>query len=39
MAGEKDINKLLKTMQPKHNPGDYVFCTGIDRNKVNFDDI
>jgi len=27
MAGEKDLDKLLKTMKPKHNLGDYVFCT------------
>ena len=39
MAGETDINKLLKTMQPKHNPGDYVFCTVVDSKQVNADDI
>ena len=27
MTGEKDISKLLKTMKPKHNIGDYVFCS------------
>lgn len=27
MTGEKDIDKLLKTMKPKHNPGDFVFCS------------
>jgi len=26
MQGEKDLNILLKTMKPKQNPGDYVFC-------------
>lgn len=26
MNGEKDLAKLLKSMKPKHNPGDYVFC-------------
>ncbi len=26
MNGEKDLDKLLQTMQPKHNTGDYVFC-------------
>ena len=26
MTGEKDLSKLLKTMKPEHNPGDYVFC-------------
>ena len=27
MAGEKDLKALLKTMSPKLNEGDYVFCT------------
>lgn len=27
MAGEKDLDKLLKTMKPVHNTGSYVFCT------------
>lgn len=27
MSGEKDLEKLLKSMKPKHNVGDYVFCT------------
>jgi len=27
MNGEKDLAKLLRSMKPKHNPGDYVFCT------------
>lgn len=26
MAGEKDLETLLKTMKPKHIAGDYVFC-------------
>lgn len=26
MTGETNLNKLLKTMQPRLNPGDYVFC-------------
>ncbi|MEZ7500274.1 ACT domain-containing protein [Flavobacterium sp. Arc3] len=26
MAGEKDLETLLKTMKPKHIEGDYVFC-------------
>ena len=39
MPGEKDIKALLKTMSPKLNEGDYVFCTvttldGIDPNKM-----
>lgn len=32
MAGEKDLAKLLKTMKPKLQPGDYVFCTVEDLN-------
>lgn len=27
MSGEKDLKVLLKTMSPKLNKGDYVFCT------------
>lgn len=27
MAGETDIAKLLATMTPELNPGEYVFCT------------
>jgi uncharacterized protein len=27
MTGEKDLDKLLKTMRPIHNNGNYVFCT------------
>jgi hypothetical protein len=27
MAGEKDLNKLLKAIRPIHNVGNYVFCT------------
>ncbi|MCD0471405.1 ACT domain-containing protein [Flavobacterium sp. JAS] len=26
MSGEKDLEKLLKSMKPEHNLGDYVFC-------------
>lgn len=26
MEGEKDLEKLLKTMKPSRNEGDYVFC-------------
>lgn len=35
MNGEKDLAKLLKSMKPRHNPGDYVFCTL--KNVENFD--
>ena len=26
MTGEKDLGKLLRTMKPEHNAGEYVFC-------------
>ena len=26
-------------MQPKHNPGDYVFCPVVDSKEINVDDI
>ena len=26
MSGEIDLQKLLKNLQPEHNPGEYVFC-------------
>ncbi|MRX68309.1 hypothetical protein SAMN06265349_103431 [Flavobacterium resistens] len=39
MSGEKDLQKLLKTMKPKHKLGDYVFCKvekleGLDLNEI-----
>jgi hypothetical protein len=39
MPGEKDLKALLKTMSPKLNEGDYVFCTvttldGINPNEI-----
>ncbi|MCF7834358.1 MAG: ACT domain-containing protein [Candidatus Pacebacteria bacterium] len=27
MEGERDLHKILKTMNPKLNTGDYVFCS------------
>jgi uncharacterized protein len=27
MSGETNLQKLIQTMQPKHNTGEYVFCT------------
>jgi hypothetical protein len=27
MTGEQDLDRLLKTMNPVHNTGSYVFCT------------
>jgi hypothetical protein len=32
MPGEKDLHKLLETIEPKLQPGDYVFCTVEDLN-------
>ena len=39
MSGEKDLEILLKSMQPEHVSGDYVFCTvekfeNLDLNNV-----
>lgn len=39
MSGEKELQKLLKTMKPEHKPGEYVFCKtekleGLDLNEI-----
>jgi hypothetical protein len=34
MPGEKDLNALLKTMRPKLNEGDYVFCTTTTLDRI-----
>jgi hypothetical protein len=34
MTGEKDLQKLLETMKPKQQPGDYAFCTVKDFSAV-----
>ena len=39
MTGEKDLNKLLKTLKPELNAGDYVFCTVNEINPVNFNEV
>ena len=39
MIGEADLAKILKTLKPKHNAGDYVFCVVDDLNKFNLDEI
>ena len=39
MTGEKDLNKLLKTMKPELNFGGYVFCNVSDIKSVNINDI
>ena len=36
MKGEKDLDKLLKTMKPTLNVGDYVFCTTTNLDEIDF---
>ena len=38
MNGEKNLSTLLKTIKPKHNTGDYVFCFVHDFTTINIDD-
>lgn len=33
-SGETDLKQLLRALEPKHNPGDYVFCVVDDLSKV-----
>ena len=37
--GESDLKVLLKTLSPKHNIGEYVFCVVNDLVQVNPNDI
>jgi uncharacterized protein len=39
MAAEKDLQALLKTLQPKHNIGDYVFCTVKNINTIDLNGV
>jgi hypothetical protein len=39
MEGEKNLEKLLKTMKPSLNEGDYVFCTINDITTIESSDI
>jgi uncharacterized protein len=39
MAAEKDLQTLLKTLQPKHNTGDYVFCAVKDVTAINLAEV
>nr|WP_321223410.1 ACT domain-containing protein [uncultured Psychroserpens sp.] len=39
MSGEKDLDTLLKSMKPKHNLGDYVFCKTQNLEKINLSHI
>ncbi|QIL40076.1 ACT domain-containing protein [Pedobacter sp. HDW13] len=34
MTGEKSLEKLLKTMKPVHNPGEFVFCKVENLNAI-----
>ncbi|QCX38159.1 ACT domain-containing protein [Aureibaculum algae] len=39
MNGEKDLETLLKSMKPKHNVGEYVFCTTENLDQLNLSQI
>ena len=39
MSGELNLDTLLKTMRPKHNAGDFVFCTVNDFSSINPEQI
>jgi hypothetical protein len=39
MAGEKNLEKLLKTMKPEHIQGEYVFCVVQDLKNLTLNDI
>ncbi len=38
-TGETDLKAILKTLKPKLNVGDFVFCALGDLSKINFEDI
>jgi hypothetical protein len=39
MTGEKDLANILKTMRPRLNPGEYVFCTIKELTQIDFSKI
>ncbi|MBC7845931.1 MAG: ACT domain-containing protein [Flavobacterium sp.] len=39
MAGEKVLHKLLKSMKPVHNSGEYVFCESKNLENINLEEI
>lgn len=39
MSGELNLEKLLKTMKPKHNLGEYVFCVVENLNTIRQEDL
>jgi hypothetical protein len=38
MSGETDLKKLLRTIKPELNTGEYVFCTTNDLNRWNINE-
>ncbi len=38
-TGETDLKTMLKTLKPKLNAGDFVFCVVNDLSKINSEDI
>jgi hypothetical protein len=38
-SGETSLQKLLQTLKPRHNPGQYVFCTVSDPASVGTEHI
>ena len=39
MTGETDLKKLLSTLKPLHNEGEYVFCVVKDSAQVKIEDV
>jgi len=39
MPGETDLSTLLRSLQPKLNPGEYVFCFVVELNKIQINDV
>lgn len=39
MSGEKNLEKLLKTMKPEHISGEYVFCIVNSLENINLNEI
>lgn len=39
MSGEKNLEKLLKSMKPQHNSGDYVFCKVEKLENLNLNEV
>lgn len=39
MEGESNLDKLIRTLNPKHNPGDFVFCVIDDLSRLNLSEV